>query len=95
MDAIKLTIPDSAWQPAGEDEPDEWARIILRDGVTINGTGFHLEGWAVETAAGDVQHAVSDDENLGYVHLGVGADGRWETVTIREREYVLVMSPHC
>jgi hypothetical protein len=106
--ALALTIPDEAWDPIGpdmgeldEDVPAEkadrlfWSRILYRPGVTINGVGFHLEGWAVEYDE-DAHMQVADwqDEALGQIHNAVGADGSWDTVTINDREYVLVMSPY-
>lgn len=103
--AIDLRITDDQWDAIGPqygDEPAEakesllWSRIIHRGGVRINGVGFHLEGWAVEYDEDEHRHtALWDDDNLGHVHMGVGADGSWDTVTVNGREYVLVMSPYC
>lgn len=108
-DSITLTLADDEWQPIGPDmgdlddntpaeEADRllWSRIMYRPGVRINGTGFHLEGWEVEyDEDAHRQTAVYQDEELGLVHQAVGADGSWDTVTVRDREYVLVMSPYC
>lgn len=103
--AIELSIPDSDWEPIGperwespaeEAEKMRWSRIIHRGGVKINGASFHLEGWAVEYDEHDhMQVADYQDEDLGLIHRGVGADGSWDTLTIGDREYVLVMSPYC
>ena len=102
---LALTVADEDWEPIGPDDEDElmpaeradferWSRIMYEPGVTINGVGFHLEGWAVTNVA-DHQLADYDDDGLGLLHTAVGADGSFETVEIRGREYVLVMSPYC
>ena len=98
MTTLGIATADDDWEDIAEgDCPDDpGARILLRGGLTINGVSFHLEGWAVGVNEEDgVQRAVYDDENLGYIHLGVGADGRWETVELRGREYILIASPFC
>lgn len=104
---LRIEIADDQWDPIGpEDEDDDtpasvaddlrWSRILYRPTLRINGVGFHLEGWAVEYDEDrHMQEAVYDDENLGHVHTGVGADGSWDTVTVNGREYVLVASPYC
>ncbi len=49
----------------------------------------------METDEGGVQRAVCDDEALGLVHEAVHGDGHFDTLTIRDREYVLVATPTC
>lgn len=95
---LALTIRDDDWDPIAPSDhgwDDPWSRILYRPGVTINGVGFHLEGWAVYDADDGTQTACYDDDGLGALHQGVGADGHWDTVTVRGREYVLAMSPYC
>ena len=87
---LRITITDEQWESTG-DEEDPSARILLRENVSINGTGFHLEGWAVD----DEGYALYGEDDLSQIAAGVGADGPFETVTIRGREYALVMTPHC
>ena len=91
---MNLTIAEDRWAECGPRE-DPGSHLILEGGATINGVGFHLEGWAVTVTDDGIQTADTDDEGLACVHRGVGAEGHWQTVEIRGREYVLVMSPYC
>jgi len=42
----------------------------------------------------DEGYAALGEEDLSQIAAGVGADGPFQTVTIRGREYALVMTPY-
>lgn len=90
----ELTISDDRWVATGNEELPGGAEALLVAPIRINDTFFHLEAWQVEVVD-SIQQALQRDEELGLIYNAVGANGHWDTVTIREREYVLVATPFC
>lgn len=96
--AIKLDIPEDLWENSGPTQPeddvdDPSARMFVT--VTIGGVLHYLEAYAVTN--GDIQAAVYEgfENNIeGAYQLGE-PDKRFETVEIKGREYILVMTPYC
>lgn len=88
-----LGIPDSAWRPLdGLEDP---LSGLAGPTVTINGLSMHMEAWQVFTT--DHGHVPVDAWEYEYASLcdAVHADGPFQTLKIGEREYVIVLSPHC
>lgn len=96
-----LTIPDDAWVAnSGLDNDPEaclFATLVLNDDLYL-----HVEAWAVTYAdegdrIGTVQRAAHDlyEDNFGDLHAAVGADGHFDTLTIKGREYIVLASPFC
>jgi hypothetical protein len=95
---LALQIPDEAWEESGpkeEDDPegsDPSLRLLAQ--ATINGTPCHVEAYRV--AKDDIQRvdgAYFEQEWNGLCALQ--DYGAYQTTTIRGREYVLVITPHC
>lgn len=101
-----LTIPESAWREHG-DWPDPGDPTTahfqpsdrLSTMVTINGTAFFAEAYALihdeQQAAMRQQAAVQDDDDLDLHHQAAHGDGPFQHMTIRGREYVVVLTPSC
>jgi hypothetical protein len=83
----KIVIPDDAWQPFDENEP-EWDGSRLYAIVLVNGIKMHVEAHAVQDAAG---LQTEDGRWSEYSVLCDGFDQAWRcrTVMIRGRHYVL------
>lgn len=88
-----LSIPDDFWMSCG-DGPEDAAGDRLLASVTINGVPFMADARAVtDVVSGgyDLQSFEDDgavDEFTGEV------DAVYSQVTIRGRQYVLVLTPH-
>jgi hypothetical protein len=92
---LHLEIPASAFQPTADPYKPDGMREDdhLLATVTICGVDFHVDAFAVRMVKG-VQTASQYDEDLGDLHRIVGAEGPFQTVTIRRRNYVLVLTPY-
>lgn len=93
---LHLSIPDDQWLPnAGLDDPRSG---LVGPDVVINGVSMHVEAWEVtdENDADGVQQVapVWEDE-YAELHSAVHADGGFQTLRIGDRNYVVVISPHC
>ena len=97
--AIKLDIPDELWENSGptseEDETnDPSARMFVT--IQIFGVLHYLEAYAIDPDPDFQKPAYEGFEgNLDGVYMVGQPDKRFETVTIKGREYVLVMTPYC
>ncbi len=103
-----LTIPESAWREHGDwPDPGQPATAHFQPSdrlsamVTINGTAFFAEAYALvhdeQHAAMLQQAAVQDDDDLDLHlhHQAAHGDGPFQHITIRGREYVVVLTPSC
>lgn len=99
-DVFTLSIPDEAWRAAGDpadtaEERTADERSLVTAVVTINGTFHHLV--AYEVTVGDdgmVTPADGDkSEEIDGYYAAAGALGSFDTTTIGDREYVVVMTP--
>jgi hypothetical protein len=101
-----LTIPESAWREHGDwPDPGDPATAHFQPSdrlsamVTINGTTFLAEAYALvhdeQQAAGRQQAAVQNDDDLELHHQAAHGDGPFQHMTIRGREYVVVLTPSC
>jgi hypothetical protein len=80
-------IPDEAWQDAEGDG----SRLLAI--LTINGTFHHLEAIRVIEQDGE-QRAWNEEFEEALTALDAfGGDGAFETTTIRDIEYVIVVTP--
>lgn len=88
-----IHIADSAWRPLdGLDDP---LSGLAGPTVTINGLSMHMEAWQVfDTDDGYVPVDTWENEYAA-LHEAVHADGPFQVLTIGERKYVIVLSPHC
>lgn len=55
---------------------------------------MHVEAYAVERDD-DMQIWTTNADELSAIYAAVGADGGWQTVTINDRDYVLIATPYC
>ena len=99
-DVFALSIPDEAWRVAGDPadpEEDRTAdeRSLLTAVVTINGTFHHLVAYEVTVGDGGMVTPVDGDksEEIEGYYAAAGADGSFDTTTIGDRKYVVVMTP--
>lgn len=97
-EAVDLHIPDSAWEPCGGEDPE--SRTRLHASVCVNGVHHHLEAYEVkvEDKNGiDMQVVVDSmfESNFEGMCMASEPDGRYQTVEIEGREYVLCMTPFC
>jgi len=92
--SVDLKIKDEDWAPTG-DESDPTSRLLIS--VYVNGVPHHLEAYAVKDDEEGYQTAVDSayDSNLHGMFQVSEAEGRWETLEISGREYVLAMTPFC
>ena len=84
---------DELWEKTGSDE-DPSSRLL--GGLSINGINHHLEAIAVEET-NHLQHVADptfEEEYDGMCAVS-GPDGKFQTVIINDRKYVLVMTPYC
>lgn len=84
---LALSVPDDAWM---EDRNGDRLLAIL----VLNGTFHHLEAIRVIEDDDGIQQAASDDlaETFDAMYA-IGAEGPFDTVTMRGGEYVLVVTP--
>jgi hypothetical protein len=102
----RLTIPEDVWREHGEwPHPGDPTTAHFQPSdrlsatLTINGTPFFAEAYALvhgeQQAAIQQQAAMQDDDDLDLHHQAAHGDGPFQTMTIRGREYVVVVTPHC
>jgi len=83
-----LTIADDDWMNGGNDE-NHLTMILV-----INGTFHHLEAVRVVEDGDGIQRAASKEfEETIDAMFAIGGDGPFETVTIRDATYVLLVIP--
>lgn len=82
-----LTVPEEAWME-GRNRDHRVAILV------INGTFHHLEAVRVVEDDEGIQKTASADlaETLDAMYQ-IGAEGPFDTVTMRGAEYVLVVTP--
>lgn len=83
-----LTIPEDAWEPQEPDGTDPWGRILAA--FTVNGHPLHLEAWAVADNQEGIQEVTEYPDNLDHISAISGDGGRFRTITVKGREYMLV-----
>lgn len=100
---IDLQFPEEAWRP-NEGLEDPLTRLCLNADVTINGCSMHVDAVQVRDQDEIVDHrthtvqqevgieSVNDLDLLGEL---TGADGRFGTVELFDRLYVIYLTPHC
>lgn len=93
-----LHIPEEAWEACGPEEDtgepgDPTAELTCT--VIVNGVSFHADAYAVVSADFGLEAAHPNfEEDLDRVYAAAHADGRFDTVEIGEREYVVAITPH-
>jgi len=87
---LALTIPDDEWEDVSEDRP-AGSRLAWTGSLTIAGAGLIVEAWEVREDDNHVQQSVAYPEDLD--HLAAIYETAFGTVTINEREYVIVAIP--
>lgn len=93
-----LHIPEEAWEPCGPEEDtgepgDPAAELTCT--VTVNGVSFHADAYAVVSAELGLEAAHPDfEEDLDRVYAAAHVEGRFDTVEIAGREYVVILTPH-
>jgi len=96
MTTFELSIPDSQWEPCGVDDENFESRLATA--VYINGVPHHLEAFQIkvnEKTGAQEAVDVAFEPNIGGICDVAEPDGHWQTVTIKDKEYVLVMTPFC
>lgn len=88
---VEVAVPDHAWQVADYDDEAPPEHYLLAS-LVLNGTAMHLEAFLVAPGS-DPQRTYASDEALTVIAHAMGADGPWETTTVRGREYVLIATP--
>lgn len=92
---LAIHIPDEAWEKTGDCGGNEDPAARLLTTVVINGVSHHVEAFAVEVVDDtQIPHPNFDTEFEG-IHQMSQPNGRYQTVSIMERDYVLSMSPYC
>ena len=105
--ALKIDPASIPWRAIGEpwDDEDENGKPIHHDErerllatVQIGSCSFHMEarqvivepdGWSLLRFTDD------DEETMGALYIAGGGEGRFETVEIAGRSYVVFMTPFC
>jgi len=93
-----LHIPEDAWEACGPEEDtgepgDPTAELTCT--VVVNGVSFHADAYAVVSADFGLAAAHPDHErDLDAVYAAAHAEGRFDTVEIGGRDYVMVLTPH-
>lgn len=94
----EFQVNDDAWEEA---EFDEFGPTHLIATITVNGCFMHLEAVAVaiHRAKGEALEvqigAGESNESYDRLYDAFDADGRFETVTIKGREFAIFASPYC
>lgn len=84
---VVLTVPEDAWIEGRN--RDHLVAILV-----INGTFHHLEAVRVVENDDGIQKPASEDLTDTFDAMyQIGAEGPFDTVTIRGAEYVLVVTP--
>jgi hypothetical protein len=87
-----LHIPDSEWEPLhGLDDP---LSGLSGPTVIINNLPMHMEAWQVLDNDDRPPVATWEDEYTD-LHAAVHGDGPFQALRIGDRDYVVVLSPHC
>lgn len=94
---LHLDIPDSEWEPnMGLDDP---CSGLIGPKLTINGSTerifLHMEAWQVVNTEHGQTPADVWDEEYNLLHAAVGADGSFLSLRIGDRDYIVVITPHC
>lgn len=89
-----LNIAETAWREAPVSEKCGQGRRLFAE-VGVNGWWFHAEAWEVADDESQVQRATDPEceEQLGAIHAALGCDGPFQTLSIGERRYVVVIYP--
>lgn len=91
--ANSFEIPEEAWEDV-EPHCTEGSRLFAA--VVVNGLRFYCE--AIEVTDDDGLQQASDevwDDILSEYAHACGADGHFNTLTIRGREYAVFITPSC
>lgn len=93
-----LHVPEDAWEACGPEEDtgeagDPTAELTCT--VVVNGVSFHADAYAVVSTDGCQEAAHPYHEgDLDAVYAAAHAEGRFDTVEIGGRDYVVVLTPH-
>lgn len=91
---VTVTFPEHQWEL--NDALDDPTACLRGPILIINGLPMHLEAWAVDyDEAGIQQPADEYAEDYEKLHEAVHADGSFNTISIRGRDYIVVASPFC
>lgn len=97
----RLDIPEDYWQAHGPENEDNHVsdpRAFLHCSVTVCGVGFCCDAYAVCEGENGVQTAVwewAEEEVFPAIWTAGRAEGGpFDTVTIKGREYVIVITPY-
>lgn len=91
---IQVEIREDQWRATGDDD-DPLSRLHLRPMLRIGGIPMHLEAHAV-TVIDSVQVGVHpwNEEALSAICQIYDPGGHFTTMTILDRDYVLIAFPH-
>lgn len=92
---IDLTIDEDRWEPVGwHRKPNEDPRIrLMGPPLCINGCFMHVMAYEV-TFVDDVQEPAHPALAEDYLLMQKIYNGAYETVTIRGRQYMLLIHPY-
>lgn len=90
---LRLDIPADRWEPKGD--TDDPTAALTGPMLEINGLMMHVEAWAVDTGEEMQDPAPAISEEYDLLHAAVHADGSFQTLTINDRDYIVVITPHC
>ena len=88
----RIPLEALKWNPCGpDDDPD--CRLLAH--INIAGLDMHLEAWEIDQDDHDFQSVREETmRSDDFDTLASIMDCRFETITIDEREYVLVATPY-
>jgi hypothetical protein len=92
---IDVTIPEDRWEPVGYlggPNEDRWIRL-MGPSLCINGCFLHVMAYEV-TEVDDVQQPAHPVLHEDFTYMQRIYEGAYETVTIRNRQYVLLLHPY-
>lgn len=94
-----LTIPAEMWESTGP-ESDPTARLTgpplaVMDHLHEAGLAMHVEAWAIDGDATFQSPTPEYEEEYEALRAAVGAQEPFQTLTINDREYIVVITPHC
>jgi hypothetical protein len=87
---LALTIHPEEWEDVSENRPPG-SRLAWTGSLTIAGAGLMVEAWEVHEDANHVQRSIAYPDDLD--HLAAIYETAFGTVTINDREYVIVALP--
>jgi len=90
-----LPIPDNCWEECGMEDDNMAARLLTT--VCVSGVHHHLSAYEVKVNDDGIQ-VVTDssfEENYEGMCMESQPEGRYQTLKIRGRDYVLCMTPFC